>query len=173
MGAAMLLLSFQAVFVLCVCYTIVSDFRNLLIPNWIIISLVTAFAVFAVLYLEPRVALTHFLLAVVVFLFATAFFIANWVAGGDVKFVCAVALWMGPEHISQFLLLMALVGSALALTLLWVRKYSFLLTTNLPNYWVIQRVTTLAEHGQCPYGIAIGAAALLTPSSLFMRGTIV
>jgi len=167
----MLLLSFQAIFVLCICFTIVSDFRNLLIPNWIVIVLVSTFVVYAAVYLEPKAALVHFGLAIVVFIFATAFFVFNWIAGGDVKFVTAVALWMGPEHTAQFLMLMALAGAALALTLLSIRKYSFLLIANLPHSWVVQRVTTLAEHGQCPYGIAIGIAALLTPSSLFLRGT--
>jgi prepilin peptidase CpaA len=171
--AAMMLLGFQSIFVLCICYTIVSDFRDLKIPNWVIISLVLTFAVFAAAYLEPRAALGHLIVAIFIFLLASAFFVANWVAGGDVKLLAATALWMGPEHAAYFTMLMALVGSALALALLWIRKYPYLLNTHIPNNWLLQRFTTLAVHGQCPYGVAIGVAALLAPSTLFLKTTIV
>jgi Flp pilus assembly protein protease CpaA len=44
----MILLGFQILFVFCMCYAVVSDFRELLIPNWIIVTLVAAFPLFAV-----------------------------------------------------------------------------------------------------------------------------
>jgi prepilin peptidase CpaA len=166
----MMLIGLQSIFVLCVCYVIVSDFRNLRIPNWVIISLVFAFAVFAATYLDPRAALIHVALAVFILLLASVFFVANWVAGGDVKFLAATTLWMGPEHATYFTMLMALLGSVLALALLWVKQYPYLLNAHLPNNWLLQRVATLAECGQCPYGVAIGMAALLAPpSTLFLR----
>jgi prepilin peptidase CpaA len=165
----MMLVGFQSIFVLCVCYVIVSDFRNLRIPNWVVISMVSAFAVFAFVYLDSRAVLNHVALAIVILALASLFFVANWVAGGDVKFLAATTLWMGPEHATYFTMLMALLGSVLALALLWIKQYPYLLNAYLPNNWLLKRVTTLAECGQCPYGVAIGIAALLAPSTLFLR----
>lgn len=167
----MLLLLFQAVYVLCICYAIVSDFRNLLIPNWIIITLVSTFAVFATTQLEPKAVLIHVAVAVFVLLFFLGFFIAGWVAGGDVKLVAAIALWMGLEHGANFVLLTALLGSLLALALLQIKKFGFLVGGGgLGNTWLFQRVSTLAETSQCPYGVAIGAAALLSSGGMFHAG---
>ena len=163
----MMLLAFQSVFVLCVCYAIVSDFRNLLIPNWIILILIATFAAFAATYMEPRAILVHVAVTGFVFLLFLAFFILGWVAGGDVKFIAAVTLWMGLEHSLNFALLTALLGSLLALGLLHIKKYGFLVSGALGNTWLFQRVSTLAENRECPYGVAIGIAALFISAQIF------
>jgi prepilin peptidase CpaA len=163
----MLLQILQSAYILCVCYAIVSDFRNLLIPNWIVIALVGAFAVFAALHLEPRSILVHVAVALAVFVFFTALFVAGWVAGGDVKFITAITLWMGPEHAGAFVLLTGGLGAVLAVTLLQVKKYGFLAGGALASNWLFQRVSFLAETSQCPYGVAIGAAALLSSGGVF------
>ena len=162
-----MLLVFQSVYVLCICYAIVSDFRNLLIPNWITIVLTSTFLAFAAIYIDPGAILVHVAVMAVVFLFFLAFFIAGWVAGGDVKFIAAVTLWMGLEHAVNFVMLATILGSLLALALLQIKKYGFLLSGPLGNTWFFQRVTTLAEDRQCPYGVAIGTAALFTSARIF------
>jgi prepilin peptidase CpaA len=169
----MILFAFQSIFVLCVCYTIVSDFRTLRIPNWIILLLVCAFALFAVVHLELGATLNHVALAVIILVLASAFFVANWVGGGDVKFLAATILWMGPEHATYFTMLMALTGSIMAMVLMGIRNYPFLIQAHLPDIWVLRRMTILAERGQCPYGVAIGIAALLAPGSLFLHAPVV
>jgi prepilin peptidase CpaA len=166
-ATAMLMLAVQSIYILCICYTIVSDFRNLLIPNWIIITLTSTFFLFAAVKMEPVSILTNVGIAAVVFLFFAAFFVAGWVAGGDVKFIASVALWMGLEHVGNFLLLTALLGSLMALMLLQVKKYGFLVSGGLGNNWLFRRVSALAESSQCPYGVAIGVAALLSSGRLF------
>lgn len=168
----MILFAFQAIFVLCICYTIVSDFRTLRIPNWIIILLVCSFAVFAAIHLDLRTTLGHVALAVFMLLLATVFFVANWVAGGDVKLLAATTLWIGPEHAAFFTILMALIGSVLATALIGIRNYSNFIDAYLPDVWLVRRMATLAALGQCPYGVAIGIAALLTPGSLFVRSIV-
>ncbi len=168
----MILFAFQAIFVLCICYTIVSDFRTLRIPNWIIILLVCSFAVFAAIHLDLGTTLGHVALAVFMLLLATVFFVANWVAGGDVKLLAATTLWIGPEHATHFTILMALIGSVLATALIGIRNYSKFIDAYLPDVWLVRRMATLAAQGQCPYGVAIGTAALLTPGSLFVRSIV-
>jgi prepilin peptidase CpaA len=162
-----MLLVFQSVYVLCICYAIVSDFRNLIIPNWITIILTSAFLAFAAIYMESEAILVHVAVMGLVFLLFLAFFIAGWVAGGDVKLIAAITLWMGLEHVINFVLLTTLLGSLLALALLQIRKYGFLLGGTLGNTWLFQRVSTLAENRQCPYGVAIGLAALFASARIF------
>jgi prepilin peptidase CpaA len=162
-----MLLAFQSVYLLCICYAIVSDFRNLIIPNWVIIILVATFVAFAATHVELGAILSHVAVMGFVFMLFLAFFIAGWVAGGDVKFIAAISLWMGMEHIVNFALLTAFLGSLLALGLLQFRKHSPLFSGALGNTWLFQRVSTLAESRQCPYGVAIGAAALLASARIF------
>jgi prepilin peptidase CpaA len=167
----MALFGFQSIYVLSICYTIVSDFRHLRISNSIIVLLVCTFAAFAAVFLEPKAVLSHVVLALFILSIACVFFAANWIAGGDVKFLTATTLWVGPEHVIDFIMLMAMLGLVLALALICVRKYPYFVV-HLPDSWMLRRITALAECGQVPYGVAIGIAAVLTPDSLLMRGPI-
>jgi prepilin peptidase CpaA len=163
-----LLLGLQSICVACICYAMASDFRSLFIPNWIIVVLVSAFAIFAAVRMEPWAILGHVAVAAVVLLFYLAFFLAGWVAGGDVKLIAATALWMGPAKVSLFVLLTALLGALLALALLLVRRYGDLVSrAPLGGTWLLRRVRDLAEQSQCPYGVAIGGAALLSWAGAF------
>jgi prepilin peptidase CpaA len=165
----MLLLGFQSVYVVCICYTVVSDFRTLTIPNSIVITLASTFAAFAAVYLDPGTIPVHVGVAAFLFLLFLAFFVAGWVAGGDVKFIAAIGLWMDLEQAMNFVLLTALLGSLLALALLQIKRYGFLAHGALGNNPLFQRMSTLAEHSQCPYGVAIGIAALLSSAGIFQR----
>jgi prepilin peptidase CpaA len=163
----MLLLGFQLAYVVCICYAIVSDFRHLIIPNWIVVFLTVAFAAFAAVHLEPAAIPIHVGVAAVLFLLFCAFFVAGWVAGGDVKLIAAIGLWAGLEHVFNFMLLTALLGALLAVVLLQIKRYGFLAHGALAGNPLFRRVTTLAEHSQCPYGVAIGVAALLSSAGIF------
>jgi prepilin peptidase CpaA len=109
----------------------------------------------------------HLLVMGVVLIVSILFFLAGWMGGGDVKFLSAVALWMGPGDAAPFVVLMALLGAALAILLLFVRRYMCLLDRRVHRLWLVGRVVELAEAGQCPYGVAIGAAALLAAPRVF------
>jgi prepilin peptidase CpaA len=163
----MVLLGFQAIFTFCMCYAVVSDFRELLIPNWIFVTLVAAFPFFAVFYLEPLTVLWHFLIALVVLVFTTAFFAVNWIGGGDVKLMTGAALWAGPQHIASFLLAMSALGFLIAIVLLLLRTYGTLIAAVLPDNWLLRRLQVLAREGQCPYGVAIGAAGIVAVHHIF------
>jgi Flp pilus assembly protein protease CpaA len=76
-------------------------------------------------------------------------------------------LWTGLEHVSIFVLSTALLGSVLAIALLQIKKYGPLVQGALGNIWLFQRMSTLAERSQCPYGVAIGIAALLSSAGIF------
>ncbi len=160
----------KSVYVACICYAIVSDFTRLVIPNWIVIALVSAFAVFAAVRMEPGSILVHIAVAAIVLLFFLGFFLVGWVGGGDVKLIAAIALWMGPEKASLFVMLTALLGSLLALALLQIKKHGHRAGaapgSTWGSTWLLQRLRVLAEQGRCPYGVAIGVAALLSSAGM-------
>jgi prepilin peptidase CpaA len=156
-----LLLLFQATFVFCLCYAVVSDFTRLLIPNWIPLVLVGAFAIFAAVFLDLDSVLRHLMLAGVVFALGFAFFAAGWVGGGDVKLMTATTLWIGSEGATSFVVLMAALGAGLALLLLAIKKYPDIYRAWAPRSWFVTRLVELAETGRCPYGVAIGIAGLI------------
>jgi prepilin peptidase CpaA len=164
---SILLLGLKLICVACICYAMVSDFKSLFIPNWIIVVLVSAFAAFAALHMEPASILAHVAVAAVVLLFYLVFFVAGWIAGGDVKLIAATALWMGPAKVGPFVLLTALLGALLALALLLIRRYGDLVSGAWGSSWFFRRARALAEQSQCPYGVAIGAAALLSWAGAF------
>jgi prepilin peptidase CpaA len=163
---SILLLGLKSIYVACICYAMASDFARLVIPNWVVVVLVAAFAAFAVLRLEPGAILVHAAVAAVVLAFFLAFFLAGWVAGGDVKLIGAVALWIGPGHAGRFVLLTALVGALLALALLLIKSTGDRVGGALGSSWLYRRARDLAERGQCPYGVAIGAGALLSSAGV-------
>jgi prepilin peptidase CpaA len=161
MAYNLFLAAITLVYVFCLCFAIVSDFRTLIIPNWAPVTLVALFALFAAIHLDWRGALAHLTVAALVFVVALVFFLARWMGGGDVKLLTAVALWMGPEHAALFTVLMALLGAILAVGLLWLRQYDWVLHHPLGQQAVIRRLGALAKAGEVPYGVAIGIAALI------------
>ena len=148
-------LPFQVFYVFCIAYAIVSDIRHLKIPNWVCAILAVAFLPYCAL-LWPNVdVLSHLGIALAIFLLSFLFYYLNWLGGGDVKFLTALSLWMGPLHIVAFVMLMAVLGLLLALLVINLRRYSTVGQNRLPS--ILRR---WVEEGACPYGIAIGIAGL-------------
>jgi prepilin peptidase CpaA len=160
MAYSVLMSGIKLAYVFCLCYAIVSDFKALIIPNWVPLALVSAFAVFAVTHLGWRNISAHVAIALLVFVVATAFFMARWMGGGDVKLLTAATLWMGPEHAAPFTFLMAVLGALMAVSLLAVKHYGDCLNRSLWDFPFLRRLADLAQGGECPYGVAIGVAAL-------------
>jgi prepilin peptidase CpaA len=171
MAYSVLLIAITLAYVFCLCFAIVSDFRTLIIPNWVPVALVSLFAPFAAMQLDWRGALAHVAVSAVVFAIALVFFLARWMGGGDVKLVTAVALWMGPEHSGQFTVIMALLGAILAVSLLLLRQYAWFLHHPWGQQPIVQRLGELAHAGECPYGVAIGVAALIAVPTMLWATT--
>ena len=152
---------FGTLLVLLAATAIVEDVRRLTIPNWISIALVGAFFFYAALAQNPPPLLSHMLVAVAVFALGTLFFVRGWFGGGDVKLFAAVSLWAGPAQVLPLAVVMSLVGAVLSLLIIalraWLRK-DHARAARLP----FAAFAIWAEKGVCPYGVAIGAATMLT-----------
>jgi prepilin peptidase CpaA len=166
-ATAVLDIALQLTFLICVCFAIITDFKTLLIPNWISLALIAAFIPFAILHVPLDAILGHLLAMGVVLVLSVCFFVAGWMGGGDVKLMSAIALWMGPDHVAPFTVLMALFGAALAIGLMGMAKFGPLLGPRLLDRAIPKRLGELASSRQCPYGVAIGVAGLILSFDVF------
>lgn len=165
-GAA-LLMCVQAAFVFCVCYAIVSDFTRLRIANWIPATLTALFLIYAAIKLDLPTFKDHLILAAVVFLIGFVSFVSGWIGGGDVKLLTALTLWAGPSHGPDLLIMTTLGGGLMAFALLLLRN-SAQARMLMPTAAPFRRIRSFAERGVCPYGLAMGAAALVSLQPIFM-----
>jgi len=153
------MLSFTAygIYVLALAAAGMSDLVRYQIPNSLSAALVASFGLVALL-LPGTVIVNHVLAGVAVFGVTTVLFAIGVCGGGDVKLLGATALWMGWSNLPDFLLLMALIGAALALSLLLVRRLvrsTVLVTTG------VRARRLFSKDAGVPYGIAIAVAGLV------------
>jgi len=143
-----------------------SDLFTMTISNRLSLALVGAFFP---LTLVTGMTLTavgwHLAAAGVVLTCAFIFFWCGWIGGGDAKLAAATALWLGFDHLLDFMIDAALLGGVLTLLLLQFRK--------LPLPGVLARQPWILrlhdKGGGVPYGIALAAAAMLVyPHTVWM-----
>ncbi|MBL8548687.1 MAG: prepilin peptidase [Hyphomonadaceae bacterium] len=132
------------------------DVATMTIPNWLSSLMAASFPVAAIAFEMPW----HIIALNVGFGAATllgCFFLFNAriLGGGDAKLIPAAAVWTGAAGFAPFALIMALVGGALALVLLALRRL-FKPHTNNPAF--LNRL--LDRRRGAPYGVAIAAAGL-------------
>ena len=152
------------IFVFCVAVIngAISDLRTFRIPNWISGVLLAGFIPYAALRWNEIPVLLHIGLGVFVFFLCVVFWRLKWLGGGDVKFLGAISLWMGPTLILPFVIILSLSAVVFAGLLMWVRRWNFYIQqSQLPA--VIKQLVDRAENHACPYGfpIAIGAISMV------------
>ncbi len=137
----------------------VSDLLTMTIQNRVSALLIAGFALLAFASGMPLEAWgMHGLAFAVIFVPCFAFFAAGWMGGGDVKFMSAIALWIGfsPELMS-FTVLVAMYGMVLTLALLYLKNYSFAPFALMKQEWFARLQD---KNTGIPYGIAIAVAGL-------------
>jgi len=135
-----------------------SDLLTMTISNGVSLLLVAGF--FSVAGMSGMVSLEigyHLAAGCVVLLVAFGFFARGWIGAGDAKLAASTALWLGFDHLLEYLLCASLFGGALTLLVLQFRSLP------LPGRLVSQRWLERLhqKNGGVPYGIALAAAALV------------
>lgn len=145
-----------------------TDILSYRIPNWIPGALILLFALAAPLAGMPLQTVgMHVLVFIIALLLGMGLFAFNLVGGGDAKLLAAAALWMGPAMIVKYAFAFALVGGAVALAILVLRR--------IPMPASASRVPVLGPLLQptagMPYGVALGIGGLivLPGTELFMK----
>ncbi|MFA5955329.1 prepilin peptidase [Hyphomicrobium sp.] len=148
---------FLMVFPVAMAFAAANDLFTMKIPNRIPLALVGSFTVVALLSRMPldvfgtNLAVGFAILAVTFTLFAF-----NLLGGGDAKLIAAGGVWIGADHILDYLLFITIFGGALSIAILAYRKWMPATAVALPGW--AQRLHT--DKGPIPYGIAIAAGAL-------------
>jgi prepilin peptidase CpaA len=144
-----------------------SDLLTMTISNRVSIILALGFLVLAVAGgMAPLAIASHAAAAALVLVIAFGFFACGWIGGGDAKLAAATALWLGFDHLLNYLVDASLLGGALTLLLIQFRLVP------LPGLlagqaWVQQ---LHRKDGGVPYGIALAVAALMVyPETPWMK----
>lgn len=141
------------------------DFRRLMIPNWLIAGLVAVWPLSLVAgRVAPAMALGALGVAGAVFLAGALLFARGLLGGGDVKLLCAAALWAGPAATPELLLVTAGLGGVLSLFLLSPVGAHLSFAGRLlfgPPGAAVAAATAAEGRVPVPYGIAIAGGALI------------
>ena len=139
-----------------------SDLLTMRIPNKLVLFLVASFCVLAIaINLPLQQFAMHVACALVVLAAGFAFFALRWVGGGDAKLAAATTLWLGFGLTLPYLVYAALLGGALTLAILALRRMP--LSPIIARYRWLERLHD-SKTG-VPYGIALAVAGLLTYSN--------
>jgi prepilin peptidase CpaA len=155
------------VFPLLMAYAASSDLLTMRISNRLVLLLIGFFFAIALLAGLPFELMgMHVVAALLVLAVSFAFFAFGWIGGGDAKLIAATSLWFGFDGMLYYLLYASLLGGALTLSLLAVRRWP--LPLQLKQVVWIDRLHD-SKTG-VPYGIALAAAGLLVyPTSLIFQ----
>jgi prepilin peptidase CpaA len=156
--AAMLQATMLLLFPALMVFAAFSDLFTMTISNIVSIILAVSFFLLAALFglsladIGMHIACGFGVLALTFF-----FFTRGWVGGGDAKLASGTALWLGFDHLLDYGLYAALMGGALTLAILVLRKWP------LPSM-LSARQWILRLHDRAsgvPYGIALAIAGLI------------
>jgi prepilin peptidase CpaA len=165
----MLNLALVFFFPLLVIYGAVSDLISMTIPNRITIALMAGFMIMAIWVNMDWVTIGgHWAMFALVLAVTFTLFAAGLIGGGDAKLAAGIALWMGWEHIVMYLLLAGILGGALTIMIVWIRT--------LPVPGGIERYQWAADFYRAeriPYGISLGAAALIIYGQTFLMQQVI
>ena len=144
-----------------------SDLFTMTISNRVSIILVAGFFALA-LYsgMNLQAVMWHAGAALAVLTVTFVFFARGWIGGGDAKLAAATALWLGFDHLLEYLLYASLFGGALTILLLQFRMIP------LPRLLAGQEWAERLHQKDAgvPYGIALAAAALcINPDTTWMK----
>ncbi len=148
-------------FSLAVIYGALSDIRSYKIPNRVSYGLALLFLVYAALKWPDLPLPLHLGIGLLVFVICFIFWRLRMMGGGDVKFVAAISLWMGPQRILFFMILLALLSAVFVSLLRLARTWNPYFQGSCWPGWIKQMVQK-AEENAVPYGLPAGIAALVT-----------
>jgi len=144
-----------------------SDLFTMTISNRVSLALIAGFFALAlVMGMNASDLLSHTGAGLTVLVVTFVFFAFGWIGGGDAKLAAATALWLGFDHLFEYLIYASIFGGVLTLLIIKFRVLP------LPQFlarqgWVMR---LHQDNAGIPYGIALAAAALIIyPHTTWMR----
>ena len=139
-------------------YAAASDLFTMTISNKVSVLLMAGFMTFAIwMGMDLQTILWHWAAFATVLLAGFTLFAFGIVGGGDAKLAASTALWFGWGYLLDYIFVASMIGAVLTLIFVFGRTHP------LPDR--LQRIGWFArlynsENG-VPYGIALGASALI------------
>lgn len=158
------------IFPLLMAFAASSDLLTMRISNRLVLLLIAGFAIAAIvtgMSLE-QIGL-HLTAAMLVLTVGFTCFAFGWIGGGDAKLAAATTLWLGFGLTLPYLLYASVLGGALTLSILALRRFP--LTPFLARFQWLERLHNPTSG--VPYGIALAIAGMLvyTNSTIFASFT--
>lgn len=162
------------------------DIGSRRLPNWLTSAVAALYGLYVVVSPVPVDWIGASLVAGAVFAVGFGLFALNWLGGGDVKLMAALALWAGVEHLTLFLIVTSLAGGLLSIVFLirrWLFASPYLPLLLWPVYAILTPGGAAPESAadktvlstgddrtgtteSLPYGVAIAAGGLAVIHSL-------
>lgn len=141
----------------------VYDFRFMIIPNWISISLAAGFIVLAAVKgFTLDQWLWHGGVALGMFVAGILLFVLRAMGGGDVKLLAATSLFIGMEPLLPYLFLVTALGAVIAIA----KMIALAISTWRAGKKLERKVLMKSE---IPYGIAIALGTVIVfPFTIWM-----
>ena len=155
------------IFPMLMAYAASSDLLTMRIANSLVAFVALSYFVLALVAHLPLSEIgTSLAASAIVLAISFAFFAFGWIGGGDAKLVSATTLWVGFGMLLPYLIYAALLGGALTLLILALRRYPL-----APWLARIKWVDRLHDgKSGVPYGITLAIAGLLVyPETLLFR----
>jgi prepilin peptidase CpaA len=130
----------------------INDALKYKIPNIVCAALLVLFPLFVITAPRPVEWDQHLMVFTLMLISGFAMFMGNLAGAGDIKLLAATGLWAGPHLVAVFLIMTAIAGGVVALTMA--------LLTYRRNFSGKQALA-LAKV-PIPYGIAIAVGGLST-----------
>lgn len=142
------------------------DLTRFIIPNWISLALLGLLAALVILLPVQIDWLSHLGAMGLVLAGTLLLYRFNLLGGGDLKLLTVVALWVGLDGLPVMLLYTALVGGALSVALIALRRVvaGILVLQSGCDRVTLPRLLLPGEH--IPYGVAIAAGSILAARGL-------
>ena len=134
------------------------DLTSYTIPNVFQIALIATFLLFVLVsHMSLPAVGTHLAAGAVGLAAGIALFALGYVGGGDAKLFACVVLWLGFHDLAGYALVVSLLGGALTLGVLGLRKFA-LPGRLMDHAWLVRLHDRSAG---IPYGVALAAGALV------------
>lgn len=130
----------------------INDANHYKIPNLLCVALLVLFPLFVITAPRSIEWEQHLMVFGLVLISGFIMFVGNLAGAGDIKLMAATGLWAGPHLVAVFLIMTAIAGGVLALTMA--------LLTYTRNFSGKQAVALARV--PIPYGIAIAVGGLST-----------
>jgi len=147
-------------------FAAVSDVHSMRIPNWVSLALIALFIVSL-----PFGTVNGIWGHVIVFGIASVvlgiLYVTGMAGGGDIKLLAALSLWVGPEGIVPFLLVMSVAGGLMAASALMLAKSERLKQHEFK--WTDGWIARIARGERVvAYGVAIAAGFMAALTKIYL-----